>query len=87
MAVPAAAGWAAGIHTSGSNSPTLITSSPAGRAPAAGRSQPSPASARRWPIAENSASSAISIHTTSAPAAAAVARSREAAATASASGR
>src|SRR6202012_1467495 len=80
-----AAGWAAGIHTSGSSSSTIIISRPSGTASCPAVSQPRPASARQVLISENSGSRASSsqARSTSAPAAA---RSLAAAGTASDSG-
>ena len=87
MTPPGAAGCAQGIHATGSNLPRLITSSAGGTASPAGVSQPRPASARRWPIAENSASSGVSSQARSTSAPAAADRSRAAVWTVSVSGR
>ena len=82
-----AAGCEDGIHTSGSNSPRLMASSGAGSASGLAVSQPSPASARRWRIGENSASSADSSQVMATSPAPAADRSLEVACTASESGR
>jgi hypothetical protein len=87
MAPRRAAAWDDGTHTSGSNSPRIMASSAAGNVSGPVVSQPRPASARRVPMSENSASSAVSSQTTSTSAAAAAERSSAAAATATDSGR
>jgi hypothetical protein len=77
----------AGTHTSGSNSPTVMTSSGSGSTAGSDVTQPRAASAWRRRINEKPGSSGASSHVRSTPAAAATDHSRAAVSAASPSGR